>query len=80
MKRLLINETPTMYFFEDSTTMEQIEKWVNEQIWYNASNPFNLNEQFSAKAIWLVDGTIEIIGDEDSAIISIIPVTTVKIV
>ena len=64
MKRLVINDKVSEFFFSSETTNDEIIDWVCYKVVMN-SGLFGLNEEHSCKADELDSKTIEIMGDED---------------
>tara|TARA_R110000744_G_scaffold185560_1_gene304992 strand:+ start:701 stop:946 length:246 start_codon:yes stop_codon:yes gene_type:complete len=78
MKQLFIREKATTLFFKDSTPFNDILNWVENEVIFNESNIFNLNERHSCNT---TSGGPEIFicGDEDSVFLTLETVTTVNI-
>ena len=47
MRQLFLNETATTLFFSEAASSEYIRDWIYEQVLFNDTNPFNLNEPHS---------------------------------
>ena len=78
MKQLFINEKATTLFFNDEDSNERIAEWINFRM-HDSDNPFNLNEDWSARADHMIDDTIHISGDEDMAEIIKVLITPINI-
>lgn len=78
MKQLFIAGKATTLFFKDEDTNEQIAEWINFRM-HDYDNPFNLNEDWSAKADHMIDDSIHIVGDEDMVEITIEKITPINI-
>ena len=78
MKQLFIREKATTLFFKDSTPFNDILNWVENEVIFNESNIFNLNERHSCDTSSCGD-EIFICGDEDSVVITLEKVTIANI-
>lgn len=78
MKQLFINGTATTKFFNDEDSNERIAEWINIRM-HDSDNPFNLNEDWSAKAAHMIDDSIHIVGDEDMIEIILEKITPINI-
>lgn len=78
MKQLFINEYATTLFFRDEDSNEKIAEWINTRM-HNPDNPFNLNEDWSANADHMSDGSIHINGDEDMVVITLEKITPINL-
>mgnify|MGYP003652372094 CR=1 FL=1 len=78
MKQLFIREKATTLFFKDLTPFNDILKWVENEVMFNESNIFNLNERHSCDTTRNAN-EIFICGDEDSIVITLETVIPVKL-
>ena len=78
MKQLFIREKETTLFFKDSTPFNGILDWVENEVMFNESNIFNLNERHSCDTS-SCGLEIFICGDEDSIVLTLETVNTVNI-
>jgi len=78
MKQLFINGKATTLFFNDEDSNERIAEWINFRM-HDSDNPFNLNEDWSARADHMFDDTIHISGDEDMVEITLEKLTPINI-
>ena len=77
MQQLFLNEIATTLFFSDNATFDDIFEWVQEQVMFDNTNLFNLNEQHSCSVSNGLDGSITINGDEDRAVLTIETLTPI---
>lgn len=72
MKQLIIDGKPTQFFFDLTTSFDDIFEWIQERVMFDfENNVFRLNEQHSCSCSNHIDGGISISGDEDLKIITI---------
>lgn len=78
MKRLFFWDNPTEFFFDNSTTTEQIVEWLSNNI-IAGNKLFNLNEEHSCEVILDEGNFIWIKGDEDFRHVYIHSITPINL-
>ena len=77
MKQLFINGKASTLFFSEKSSFDDIFEWVQERLFLDKTNLFNLNEQHSCSVNNSFNSSIVISGDEDRVVITIEEITPI---
>ena len=77
MKQLFINGNASTLFFSEKSSFDDIFEWIQERLFLDKTNLFNLNEQHSCSANNSFNSSIVISGDEDRVVITIEEITPI---
>jgi hypothetical protein len=77
MKQLFINGNASTLFFSEKSSFDDIFEWVQERLFLDKTNLFNLNEQHSCSVNNSFNSSIVISGDEDRVVITIEEITPI---
>lgn len=78
MNRLFFWDNPTEFFFDNSTTTEEIGEWLSNNI-ISGNKLFKLNEEHSCEVRIDDENLITIKGDEDLVYVTIQPIVPVNV-
>ena len=77
MKQLFINGNASTLFFSEKSSFDDVFEWVQERLFLDKTNLFNLNEQHSCSVNNSFNSSIVISGDEDRVVITIEEITPI---
>jgi len=77
MKQLFINGNASTLFFSKKSSFDDVFEWIQERLFLDKTNMFNLNEQHSCTVNNSFNSSIVISGDEDRVVITIEEITPI---